>query len=108
MVAPNVQLIGLSGNISSGGDSVTLSVEGIGAAREPRAVAEEFRQLLFEQLEKKYHDVKVDFRSLEDLDTVVNVAGLPNPSARFSLDISFHPQAVTPAKPSELREGKAK
>jgi hypothetical protein len=89
-VAPNIQLIGLSGSFGAAGDSVLLSVEGIGAAREPRAVAEEFRQLLFEQLEKKYQDVKVDFRNLEDLDTLVNLAGLPSPSARFALDISFH------------------
>lgn len=95
-VAPNIQLIGLDANVADGDGSVALAVEGIGAAREPRAAAEEFRQLLAEQLMKSYRDVKVEFRNLEDLDTVVNLAGVPTPTARFSLNVTFNPKPPEP------------
>ena len=98
-VAPNIQLIGLDANVADGDGSVALAVEGIGAAREPRAAAEEFRQLLAEQLMKSYRDVKVEFRNLEDLDTVVNLAGVPTPTARFSLNVTFNPK---PPEPGEV------
>ncbi|MGH7939349.1 MAG: hypothetical protein ACRD5Z_05160, partial [Bryobacteraceae bacterium] len=101
-VAPNLQLINFDGTFTEGDKPVTLLVEGIAAAREPRAAAEEFRQLLMEQLAKNYSDVKVDFRNLEDLETPVNLAGIPTASARFVLNVSFSPTATTPgaAKPA--------
>ena len=82
--------------MAEGGKSVSLLVEGIAAAREPRGAAEEFRQLLMEQLGKDYSDVKVDFRNLEDLDTTVNLAGTPTASARFVLNVSFNPKPPAP------------
>jgi hypothetical protein len=87
--------------------SITVSLEGLAAAREPRAAAEEFRQLLGEQLEKSYHLVKVSFKNLEDLDTLVNLSGVPTASARFVLDISLNPKPAAPAavqKPEPTRE----
>ena len=99
-VAPNVQLVSLTGAVSEGGDSISLQIEGIGAAREPRAAAEQFRQLLLERLQKSYKEVKVNFRNLEDLDTVVNIAGTPSASARFTLDISIRPNSSEAGKPS--------
>ena len=98
-VAPNIQLIGVDGSVNEG-PSVGLILEGIGAAREPRAAAEEFRQLLGEQLMQSYTDVKVEFRNLEDLDTVVNLAGVPTPSARFVLAVPFNPKPPEPAAPA--------
>ena len=50
-VAPNLQMTGLDGNIVEGDGSIAVALEGLAAAREPRAAAEEFRQLLTEQLE---------------------------------------------------------
>lgn len=107
-VAPNLQVTGLDGSIVEGDGSVAVALEGLAAAREPRAAAEEFRQLLTEQLEKKYHDVKVTFRNLEDLDTVVNLSGVPMPSARFVLNVTFDPRAGDTAKTADPAKAIAK
>lgn len=95
-VAPNVQLISLDGGVADENSSVSFNLEGIAAAHEPRGAAEDFRQLLAEQLAKNYTEVKVEFRNLEDLDTVVNLAGVANASARFVLGVSFNPTAPKP------------
>ncbi len=108
-VAPNIQLINLSGNAADDGGAVALVIEGIGAAREPRAAAEEFRRLLGEQLMKSFTEVKAEFKNLEDLDTAVNVAGVPTPTARFIVNVSFNPKPPEPeAVPAETRSPGAK
>lgn len=107
-VAPNLQVTGLDGNIVEGKHSVAIALEGLAAAREPRAAAEEFRQLLSEQLEKNYSEVKVTFRNLEDLDTAVNLSGVVTPSARFVLSVTFNPEPVDPAKTEEPAKAIAK
>lgn len=96
-VGPNIQLLALDGVVAEGNGSAALGLEGIGAANEPRAAAEAFRQLLDEQLSKSYTAVKVEFRNLEDLDTVVKLAGVATPTARFALNISFNPKPPEPA-----------
>ena len=106
--APNLQMTGLDGTIVEGDSSVAAALEGLAAAREPRAAAEEFRQLLTEQLEKNYRDVKVTFRNLEDLDTVVNLSGVPTPSARFVLNVTFNPKPGDTAKSDEPDKAIAK
>lgn len=95
-VSPDLQLISLDGNAADDGSSVTVALEGLSAATEPRAAAEQFRQMLAEQLVKKYSNVKVEFRNLEDLDTVVNLAGVPTATARFLVNVSFDTKAPTP------------
>lgn len=90
-VAPNAQLTSIEGAVSEDNKSVTVSLQGIAAGREPRAAAEELRQLLIEQLSEHYSDVKVEFKSLEDLDTLVRIAGANMPVARYGLDITFKP-----------------
>lgn len=87
-VAPNAQLINIEGGVTED-KVVTVSIQGVAAGREPRAAAEELRQLLIEQLGQKYGDVKVEFKTLEDLDTLVNIAGTNMPIARYSLDVNF-------------------
>jgi hypothetical protein len=99
-VAPNVQITTLDGNIVDADHSVTVRLEGVAAAREPRAAAEDLRQLLTEQLEKNYSTVKVTFKNLEDLDTLVNLSGVPTASARFVLNLTFEPQAAEAPKES--------
>lgn len=95
-VAPNTQLTGLDGNI--GDDKmVHVSIEGVAAGREPRAAAEDLRQLVLEQLGKDYGEVKVEFKTLEDLDTIVTVAGASMPMARFVLSVNFNTPAATKA-----------
>ncbi len=100
-VAPNLQVTSLDGTIGEKNSSVDATIEGLAAAREPRAAAEEFRQLLTEQLEKNYNNVKVSFRNLEDLDTMVSLAGAPTPSARFVLNVTFVPRGAEEAKPNQ-------
>src|SRR4051812_35968420 len=81
-VAPNAQLTSIDGGVSEEG-RVSVVLEGLAAGREPRAAAEELRQLLLEQLSQSYHDVKVEFKVLEDLDTIVNIGGSNQAMARF-------------------------
>lgn len=99
-VAPNIQIIGFEGNVSETGDSASLSIEGVSAAREPRAAAEEFRQSFGETLTKSYSEVKVAFRNLEDLDTLATLAGVPTPTARFVLSVSFNSKPPPPGAAS--------
>jgi hypothetical protein len=87
-VALNAQLTGMDGTILEDG-KVTVNIEGLASGREPRAAAEELRQLLLEQLGESYGEVKVEFKSLEDLDTIVNIGGSNLNMARFGLNVSF-------------------
>jgi hypothetical protein len=102
-VAPNAQLTSLDGTADEA-KGVDVALEGIAAGREPRAEAEELRQLLLEQLGASYKDVKVEFKTLEDLDTVANVGGANLPMARFILAVDFNPfPAAKPAAPARVR-----
>jgi hypothetical protein len=89
-VAPNAQLNAVDGSVSEDNNLVTVSIVGIAAGREPRSVAEELRQLLTEQLGQIYSEVKVEFKTLEDLDTLVNVAGTNMAVARYALGVTFN------------------
>jgi len=100
-VAPNVQITTLDGGIVASDHSITVLLEGVAAAREPRAAAEDLRQLLIEQLEKKYSNVKVTFKNLEDLDTLANLSGMPTASARFVLNLTFEQKQAEASKTSE-------
>lgn len=95
-VAPNTQLTSLDGAV--GDDKVVhVTIEGVAAGREPRAAAEDLRQLVLEQLGKNYGNVGVEFKTLEDLDTIVNVAGANMPMARFVLSVNFDASAAAKA-----------
>ena len=95
-VALNAQLTSIDGSILDD-NTIRVTIEGLAAGREPRAAAEELRQLLLEQLGKSYNEVKVEFKSLEDLDTIVNIAGSNMPMARFGLNLTFTTGAAKPA-----------
>jgi hypothetical protein len=99
-VAPNAQVTSIDGSVGEDAKVVNVSIEGIAAGREPRAAAEELRQLLLEQLGRSYTEVKVEFRTLEDLDTIVNVAGVNMAMARFVLSVNFNPLTAEDAKAS--------
>jgi len=103
-VAPNVQITTLDGGIVVTDHSVAILLEGVAAAREPRAAAEDLRQLLTEQLEKNYSNVKVTFKNLEDLDTLVNLSGVPTASARFVLNLTFEPNPAQTKTTEPTRE----
>ena len=97
-VAPNAQLTSIDGGVNADTGLVGLTIEGIAAGREPRSAAEELRQLLSEQLGQSYSGVKVEFKSLEDLDTLIKVAGANMAMARYSLNVNFNSPSVDAAK----------
>ena len=98
-VAPNAQLTSIEGAVLEDDKGVAVTVEGVAAAREARAAAEDLRQLLIEQLSQSYRDVKVEFKTLEDLDTIANVGGVNMAMARYVLAVHFSPGVGT-AKPA--------
>jgi hypothetical protein len=99
-VPPNAELTGLEGQVldEEKGSGVSITVEGVAAAREPRSAAEDLRQMLLEQLGKSYHDVKAEFKALEDVETVANIGGTNFPMCRYVLAVTFNPNAT--AKPA--------
>jgi hypothetical protein len=106
-VALNAQLTSIDGSVLDDG-KINVAIEGLAAGREPRAAAEELRQLLLEQLGQSYFDVKVEFKTLEDLDTIVNIGGSNMAMARFGISASFNPVAAksspTPGPRTKTRE----
>jgi hypothetical protein len=95
-VALNAQLTNIDGNVLDDG-KISISVEGLAAGREPRAAAEELRQLLLEQLGQTYQEVKVEFKVLEDLDTIVKIGGSNQAMARFGINATFATVATKPS-----------
>jgi len=99
-VALNAQITSVDGTVLEDNRGVNVMIEGLAAGREPRAAAEELRQLLLEQLGQSYHDVKVEFKTLEDLDTLVRIGGANMAMARFSVSASFSQTATTKPTPT--------
>jgi hypothetical protein len=99
-VAPNAQLTNLDGTYTDESKLVSVTVDGVAAGREPRAAAEELRQLLLDQLNDTYGNVSVEFKTLEDLDSIVNVAGANMSTARFSLGVRLTPSKTDVLKAS--------
>jgi hypothetical protein len=99
-VPPNAQLTSMEASFGDEekGGGVTVTIDGVAAAREPRSAAEDLRQLLVEQLSKSYHDVKAEFKTLEDVETVANISGTNVPMSRYILSVTFNPNAT--AKPT--------
>jgi len=106
-VAPNTQLTSIEGRTEDN-KTVTVSIEGLAAGREPRAVAEDLRQLLLEQLGKIYSSAKVQFKTLEDIDTVLSLDGTTAPMVRYNMIITFNPLGTEKptASPSPTRRSK--
>jgi len=98
-VAPNTQLTNFEGAVQDEKREINVSLEGIAAGREPRSVAEDLRQMLLEQFRQSYSDVKAEFKTLEDLDAIVNVAGTHMATAHYILTVNFNAAAVP--KPGE-------
>jgi hypothetical protein len=97
-VAPNTQLTSIEGSVVDE-KGVTVSIEGVSAGREPRSAAEDLRQMLVEQLGASYRDVKVEFKALEDLDTIANIGGTNMAMAHYILTVTFNPAAPAAAAP---------
>src|SRR3989440_792337 len=101
-VAMNAQLTSIDGTALEDG-RISVVIEGLAAGREPRAAAEELRQLLLEQLGQSYKEVKVEFKALEDLDTIVKIGGANQAMARFGINATFATQAAKPSSPPGTR-----
>jgi hypothetical protein len=101
-VAPNAQITSMDGTILDE-NKMSVTIEGVAAGREPRAAAEELRQLLLEQLGQSYNEVKVEFKALEDLDTIVNIGGASMGMARFGLNVTFTTVAAKPTPSPRAR-----
>jgi hypothetical protein len=99
-VPPNAQITNMEASLGDEdkGGGVTVILDGVAAAREPRSAAEDLRQMLLEQLSKSYHDVKAEFKTLEDVETVANISGTNVPMSRYILSVTFNPNAT--AKPA--------
>jgi hypothetical protein len=99
-VPPNAQLTSLEATLQDDekGGGVTVTIDGVAAAREPRSAAEDVRQMLLEQLGKSYRDVKAEFKTLEDVETVANLGGTNVPMSRYVLSVTFNPNVA--AKPA--------
>jgi hypothetical protein len=102
-VAPNAQLTALEGVVHEDGKGVTVTVDGVAAAREPRSAAEDLRQMLLEQFKQSYQDVKVEFKALEDLDTVTSAGGMKMPMAHYTIVATFQPKAIAEPTPTPAR-----
>jgi hypothetical protein len=109
-IAPNTQLTSIEGSILEDNKGISVVVEGVAAGREPRSAAEDLRQMLGEQLAQAYSEVKVEFKALEDLDTVVSVGGTNMAMAHYILGINFipHPaqKPAASASPTPTRASK--
>ena len=105
-VALNAQITSVDGKVLEDNRGVNVMIEGLAAGREPRAAAEELRQLLLEQLSQSYHDVKVEFKTLEDLDTLVKIGGANMAMARFSVSATFNTAATGKAAATPARSPK--
>ena len=97
-VPPNAQLTSMEATVLEDDKGVSIVIDGVAAAREPRSAAEDLRQMLLEQLGKSYHGVKAEFKTLEDVETVANIGGASVPMSRYILSVTFNPSAV--AKPA--------
>ena len=105
-VALNAQITSVDGTVLDDNRGVNVMIEGLAAGREPRAAAEELRQLLLEQLGQSYREVKIEFKTLEDMDTLVKIGGANMAMARFSLSASFNPSAPAKAAPAPTKASK--
>jgi hypothetical protein len=105
-IAPNIQLNTIDGQVGEDGKTVTITIDGVAAGREPRAAAEDLRQMLLEQLSQAYTETRVEFKTLEDLDTIVNLGGTNNAMAHYTLSTSFiaaPPKVVAAPTPREKK-----
>ncbi len=102
-VAPNAQLTAIEGAMQDDDKGVTLTIEGVAAAHEPRAAAEDFRELLLEQLGQSYHEVKVEFKALEDVETVTKIDGAAMPMAHYTIAVSFKVNSLPKPTPTPGR-----
>jgi hypothetical protein len=85
---------------------ISITLDGVAGGREPRGVAEDFRQMLLEQIGKEEPSVKVEFKTLEDLDTTVSVGGNNVTTAHFIVMVGLDPFPKPPEPAPSERKSK--
>jgi hypothetical protein len=104
-VTPNIQITALEGAAEEE-KGITITLDGVAGGREPRGVAEDFRQMLLEQIGKEQPSVKVEFKALEDLDTTVSVGGNNVTTAHFIVMVGLDPFSKPPEPAPSERKSK--
>jgi hypothetical protein len=104
-VTPNIQITALEGAAEEE-KGITITLDGVAGGREPRGVAEDFRQMLLEQIGKEQPSVKVEFKALEDLDTTVSVGGNNVTTAHFIVMVGLDPFPKPPEPAPSERKSK--
>jgi hypothetical protein len=104
-VTPNIQITALEGAVEEE-KGITITLDGVAGGREPREVAEDFRQMLLEQIGKEEPGVKVEFKTLEDLDTTVSVGGTNVTTAHFIVMVGWDPFPKAPEPAPSDRKSK--
>ena len=104
-VTPNIQITALEGAVEDE-RGISITLDGVAGGREPRGVAEDFRQMLLEQIGKEEPSVKVEFKTLEDLDTTVSVGGNNVTTAHFIVLVGLDPFPKPPEPAPAERKSK--
>jgi len=104
-VTPNIQITALEGTVEEE-KGISITLDGVAGGREPRGVAEDFRQMLLEQIGKEEPSVKVEFKALEDLDTTVSVGGNNVTTAHFIVIVGLDPFPKPPEPAPSERKSK--
>ena len=103
-VPREVQLLGFSGNDDPREKTVSFTLEGVAAGREPRAVAEQFRIALSNNLNGKFgkEAASVRFRSgaLEETRNSVALDGRQQLTARFTIEVALRKPSAAPPVPA--------
>jgi len=104
-VTPNIQITALEGTVEEE-KGISITLDGVAGGREPRGVAEDFRQMLLEQIGKEEPSVKVELKALEDLDTTVSVGGNNVTTAHFIVIVGLDPFPKPPEPAPSERKSK--
>ena len=90
IVPPEVQITKFGADVQGEGlKKCRMTIDGLSAGTDPRKVAEELRTAIAESLAKKYKNVTSSFRSLDDGVETVQLAGTPQPTATFAINVEF-------------------
>lgn len=90
VVPQEVQVTALDGSLSTDGTKkVSLSISGLAADPQPRAVAERLRIAIQNKLSSQYRQATATFVSLEDGAEPVVVQGHSVPTATFVIGVTF-------------------
>jgi hypothetical protein len=67
--------------------------------------------MLLEQLGQRYHEVKVEFKALEDVETTTRIDGAALPMAHYTIAVNLRLTSAAPtpapAKPRPKRENES-